>query len=130
MADSCGSASSWQNEVLEGWQLGIDGIDGLFDGFNHGRGDDVAWPDVALGGVGGEVASEDEELVLHVGEELDVGVEGAVGDEQSDLGAEFIDCAVGFESCAGLADSLSSYEGCLALVACTGVYFHELRVDS
>jgi hypothetical protein len=25
---------------------------------------------------------------------------------------------------------LSSYEGCLALVACTGVYFHELRVDS
>lgn len=66
----------------------------LLDGCHHIGGDDVAWPYVALAVVGGQIASHDEEVVLHVGEELAVVLVSAVGDEQSDGGTEFIDCAV------------------------------------
>ena len=90
----CGTASSRQYETAEWGQGGIDAIDFFFHACDHLWGDDVVGSHLSLAVVGGEVASEDEEVVLHVGEELQVVRVGAVGDEESDLGAQFIDCAV------------------------------------
>ena len=85
VAYSGGSASAGQDEAAEGGQGGVDAVNLCFDGGHHAGGDDVPWPHVALAVVGGQIATHDEEGVLHLGEALQVVVIGAVGDEESDL---------------------------------------------
>ena len=77
------------------------------------------------GGVGGEVCTDVEELVLDVVDEVDGGgVHIGDGGEEAQVGVEFVDSAVCFEAFVGFAYALAAYEGCCAGVAGAGVNFH------
>lgn len=110
MGHGGGAASPWQNEAAEGGQRGIDGIYFLFELGRHLWGHNVARTDIALRVVRGQISAHDKEFALNVGEHVDVVLLCAVGDEQTYLRTKFVDGAVGFETCAGLADALSANE--------------------
>lgn len=131
VCDGCGSASSWQDEAAEAGQDGVDGVNLLLDACHHLVGHDGSVCLLTCGVVVGvvvcgKIASHHKKMPLHVGEELAVVLVGAIGDEQPDVGAEFVDGAIRFQSGAGLADPLSACEGCDPLVACTCVDFHNI----
>ena len=70
--------------------------------------------------------------MLHIGEELDVCIErrthdvvGAeLGQEQTDMGIEFVHGAIGFQTDVGLRDALTAYKAGHAGIAGAGVERH------
>jgi hypothetical protein len=129
MCDSGGFASSRENETTEGGECGVDSVNFLFDTSHHLICHDWIVRPLASRSMGwlvvcGKISAHDEKLALNVSEELDIMVTGTFGDKQSDMGAEFVNGAIRFETCTSLADSLSTCEGCFPLIACSCVDFH------
>jgi hypothetical protein len=120
-------ASAWQDETAERRKRGVDGINLFFKVGNHVLCHLIAWTHLMLTHIGGEIASHHKELVLNVRQELAIMFVLAIGDEQSDLGAEFVNGAIGFKPGTSLADPLSANEGSFSLVACSCVDFHILK---
>ena len=100
--------AGWEDEVVEGWEGGVEGVDVGFEACDVGGGDSDG-DLVCLVGGAGEVGSDVEDAVLEPEEcGADAGV-GGEGVEEAYVGVEFVECAVGFEACgvfvgAGAAD--------------------------
>ena len=84
-----------------------------------------------MGGVGfgGKLCSADEEAVLYADEAGSVCRLTDIGEEQADLGIEFVDGAIALETCAGLFHSLSADKRRHAGIAGTGIDFVHLLSD-
>lgn len=127
---ACGAASAGEDEGSEGRKLFFETVDFVFDGFYVGFAQAFGSGGVGEvvgggGGVGGEVCTDVEELVLDVVDEVDGGgVHIGDGGEEAQVGVEFVDSAVCFEAFVGFAYALAAYEGCCAGVAGAGVNFH------
>ena len=85
VADGGGAATAREDELMEWGKQGVDVVNLCLNTLHHLRGNGAAGADGALGIVGGQVAAYGEEPALYRGEEVDVPLVGAVGDEQSDL---------------------------------------------
>ena len=123
---SCGR-STGQDEEAEGRELGIDRVDLLFECLDHLGGDDALLTEFALRGVGGQIGTDHEEGRLYVGEELPVVAVAYLCGKEADEGVEFVDGTIRFQAIATFADTLTTYERGLAVVAGAGIEgrFHE-----
>ena len=124
----CGGAAG-EYEVAQRGEGGVELVDAAFESFYLFGVDAAGFAQGGVGGIGGEVRADGEETVLYVEEQVGVvgymvGQEGA---QQSDVGIQFVDGAVGFEAQVLFGYAFSAYERGLAVVAGAGVevaFFH------
>ena len=124
MTQSRSPASTRKNETTERRKRGIEGIYLFFEVGDHLFRHQIARAHFLLTHISGEIATHHKELVLDVRQELAIMFVRAIGDEQSDLGTEFVNGPIGFESGTSLADPLPPNERSLSLIACSCVDFH------
>lgn len=105
VADSGSAASAGKDESSQRGQHGVEAVYLLLHRFHLRGGDDAGLVEFGLPAVGGEVGADDKEVVLHLLHEATVLFVGKVGDEESQVGIEFIDGAVGFQADVGFGHS-------------------------
>ena len=120
-------ASPWKDETTKRRKRGIEGIYFFFEVGDHLFRYQITRTHFLLTHISGEIATHHKKLVLDVRQELAIMFVRAIGDEQPDLGTEFVNGPIGFESGTSLADPLSANEGSCSLVACSCVDFHILK---
>ena len=125
-----------EDKMRERWEIGLEAIDQLFEALdigivNHGLRHAGRNP---LGGIGKpgaerkQIALDQDERVVDVGEPGALGTTGQRGDRKAEKGVELVDFAVRVNASIALRNARAAKERCVTGVAGARIDFHDVSV--